>query len=280
MPGTILSWRILLLAVLFASDKLLVEVRAFTTTRTTTTTTTPVASFPLAFSPAPQATTTAAAATTTTTTTTTTTALFAAKKKKKTTKKSAGPTFGGFGGAAMEPCPCGGGETYSACCSRVHKDVQNFRKAPAEQIVRARYSAYSRKLPEFLMMSTHPNNKAFNPDLRKWKEDIKLNMYDNFDLSNCVIVEERYDEPSYSSSSSSDEEEPETATVKFIAEMVLKETGEKTSFMETSVFERAKNSGAWLYLSGEIEEAPGAEDEDKESGDGDVSVEERLASQL
>jgi len=278
MPGTILSWRILLLAVLFASDKLLVEVWAFTTTRTTTTTTTtPVSSFPLAFSPAPQATTAA------TTTTTTTTALFAAKKKKKTTKKSAGPTFGGFGGAAMEPCPCGGGETYSACCSRVHKDVQKFRKAPAEQIVRARYSAYSRKLPEFLMMSTHPNNKAFNPDLRKWKEDIKLNMYDNFDLSNCVIVEERYDEPSSSSSlSSSEEEETETATVKFIAEMVLKETGEKTSFMETSVFERAKNSGAWLYLSGEIEEAPGAEDEDedKESGDGDVSVEERLASQL
>ena len=103
------------------------------------------------------------------------TALFATKKKKKKggKKGAAGPAFGGFGGGAMETCPCGSGETYSACCSKIHKNVQNFRKASAQQIVQARYSAYARKLPEFLMMSTHPNNKAFNPDLRAWKESIK-----------------------------------------------------------------------------------------------------------
>ncbi len=103
------------------------------------------------------------------------TALFATKKKKKKVGKkgAAGPAFGGFGGGAMEACPCGSGETYSACCSKIHKNVQNFRKASAQQIVQARYSAYARKLPEFLMMSTHPNNKAFNPDLRAWKESIK-----------------------------------------------------------------------------------------------------------
>ena len=98
------------------------------------------------------------------------------KKKKKRRPKAganAGTIIGGFGGAAMESCPCGSGETYSSCCSKVHKDVQFFRKASAEQIVRARYSAYSRKLPEFLMMSTHPNNAAFNPDLREWKKSIK-----------------------------------------------------------------------------------------------------------
>eukprot|EP00536_Pseudo-nitzschia_multiseries_P004319 jgi/Psemu1/9705/gm1.9705_g len=266
MSGTILSrtiWLRALLVVLFASDKLYVEVRAFTTSP-------PFARSPVALEPP------SVVVASETTTATTTTALFAAKKKKNKAggnkKSGGGVPFGGFGGAAMEPCPCGAGETYSSCCSKVHKDVQNFRKASAEQIVRARYSAYSRKLPEFLMMSTHPNNKAFNPDLRKWKEDIKLNMYDNFDLSNCVIVEEQYNEPA------SSEDETETATVKFIAEMVLKETGETTSFMETSTFERAKNSGAWLYLSGEIEAAPG--DEDEESGDEDISVEEKLASQL
>ena len=99
-------------------------------------------------------------------------------------------------------------------------------------------------------------------------------MYDNFDLEKCIIVEEKYDE--------TDETETETATVKFIAEMVLRETGEKTSFMETSKFEKAKNSGAWLYLSGEIEEAPGDDDDDgnEESTDDDKSVEEKLASKL
>uniref|UniRef100_A0A448Z7K1 YchJ-like middle NTF2-like domain-containing protein n=1 Tax=Pseudo-nitzschia multistriata TaxID=183589 RepID=A0A448Z7K1_9STRA len=205
-------------------------------------------------------------------------ALFAAKKKKKkgsaNNKKSGGVSFGGFGGAAMEQCPCGSGETYSNCCSKVHKNVQNFRKATAEQIVRARYSAYARKLPEFLMMSTHPNNKAFNPDLRKWKEDIKLNMYDNFDLEKCVIVEEHYDD------TNDEDTEVETASVKFIAEMVLRETGEKTSFMETSAFEKAQNSGAWLYLSGDIEAAPGTEESSDESEGEDLSVEEKLASQL
>lgn len=144
MSGTVLSWRIWLILALFHG------VECFTTTTTTTT-------FRL-----PSTQTVAGSDT----------ALFAAKKKAKK-KKPAGPSFGGFGGAAMEPCPCGSGETYSNCCSKIHRDVQNFRKASAEQIVRARYSAYSKKLPEFLMMTTHPNNKAFNPDLRAWKESIK-----------------------------------------------------------------------------------------------------------
>lgn len=126
------------------------------------------------------------------------------------------------------------------------------------------------------MMSTHPNNVAFNPDLRAWKESIKVNMYDKFDLNNCVIVEETYGD--------TNDEEPdvETATVKFIAEMVLKKTGEKTSFMETSKFEKAKNSGAWLYLSGEIEEAPGDDepDNDDENSDDGSLMEEKLASKL
>ena len=102
-------------------------------------------------------------------------ALFATKKKKKKGKTGGGPgpAFGGFGGGAMEACPCGSEATYNACCSKIHKNVQSFRKASARQIVEARYSAYARKLPEFLMMSTHPNNKAFNPDLRAWKESIK-----------------------------------------------------------------------------------------------------------
>lgn len=190
-------------------------------------------------------------------------------------------TLGGFGGAAMESCPCGAVGTYSSCCSKVHKDVQSFRKASAEQIVRARYSAYARKLPEFLMMSTHPSNVAFNPDLRAWKESIKVNMYDKFDLENCVIVEEKYGEPDDEDS----ESETETATVKFIAEMVLQETGETTSFMETSKFEKAQNSGAWLYLSGVIEEVPGGEDDDddddnQESSKDGKSMEEKLASKL
>ena len=101
-------------------------------------------------------------------------------------------------------------------------------------------------------------------------------MYDKFDLNKCVILEEIYDDVD-------EDAETETATVKFIAEMVLKETGEMTSFMETSKFEKAKNSGAWLYLSGEIEDVPKDDDDvenNEESTDDGKSIEERLASQL
>ena len=163
----------------------------------------------------------------------------------------------------MEPCPCGSSLTYSSCCGKLHKDINAFKSATAEQVVRARYSAYATKQPEFLMASTHPLHKDFNTDLKRWKESIKLNMYDNFDMPRCIISNESY---YYDDENDDDDEttnttnnDPTTATkanVTFIAELVLKETGEVTAFMETSNFERAKTHGGWLYLNGTIEEVP------------------------
>ena len=65
-------------------------------------------------------------------------------RKKKSKKKRTSPG-GGFGGASMEPCPCGSGETYNNCCSTLHRDVNAFKSATAEQVVRARYSAFAKK---------------------------------------------------------------------------------------------------------------------------------------
>jgi hypothetical protein len=106
---------------------------------------------------------------------TTSTAIYAAgnKTKKRRPSSASSTGGGGFGGAAMEPCPCGSGGTYSGCCGRLHRDVNSFRTATAEQVVRARYSAYARKQPDFLMASTHPRNTAFDADLRRWKDTIR-----------------------------------------------------------------------------------------------------------
>lgn len=71
-------------------------------------------------------------------------------------------------------------------------------------------------------------------------------MYDNFDMTKCHIVEENYDEDGVD----------KKASVKFVAELLLRETGETTGFMETSQFERAKTHGGWLYLNGTMESAP------------------------
>lgn len=88
-------------------------------------------------------------------------------------------------------------------------------------------------------------------------------------MPRCLIVEEKYD-------ASVDTK----ATVKFIAEMILRETGEITSFMETSAFERAKTHGAWLYLDGTIEAAPGETTTDGNDGDQSRTINEKLASLL
>ena len=71
------------------------------------------------------------------------------------------------------------------------------------------------------------------------------NCYDNFELTKCDIINESYE----------GEGTNEIALVKFVAKLVQVDSREKTSFMETSTFERAGKSirnGAWLYKSGKV----------------------------
>ena len=159
-----------------------------------------------------------------------------AKKKKKKGKNS---STSGFGGAAAEGCPCGSGLGYMKCCGKLHKDSKVYGNATAEQVVRARYSAYAKREVDFIVGSTHPLNKNFMSDIQHWKDQIKMNCYDNFELKKCEIVDEVYE----------GEGEKQVAKVKFIATMTQVDSREKTAFMETSLFERAgKNimNGAWL----------------------------------
>ena len=139
------------------------------------------------------------------------------------------------------------------CCGRIHNDPSVFASATAEQVVRARYSAYSRREVDFIVGSTHPLNKNFITDIEHWKETIRTNCYDNFELNSCKILNEAYE----------GEGEAQIATVTFVAKMTQVDSNEKTAFQETSTFERGgKNicGGAWLYKSGVIETAPGMPD--------------------
>ena len=82
-----------------------------------------------------------------------TTRLSATKKKKS---KKSPRSSSGFGGAAIEPCPCGSGEGYAKCCGKVHNDANAYKTATAEQVVRARYSAYAkRQVREMPANATH-----------------------------------------------------------------------------------------------------------------------------
>mmetsp|Transcript_26916 Transcript_26916/g.41728 ORF Transcript_26916/g.41728 Transcript_26916/m.41728 type:complete len:279 (-) Transcript_26916:40-876(-) len=186
-------------------------------------------------------------------------ALFAAKKSKKSSKNSNKSTIGkrtqsasGFGGAAVQPCPCGSGSGYMKCCGVLHNDEDKFGAAAAEAVVRARYSAYAKREVDFIIASTHPLNEAnFMADIEHWRETIRTNCYDNFELTSCKIMSEEYE----------GEGAEEQAIVKFEATMIQVDSREKVSFVETSTFKRAGKHirrGAWLYFSGVIEPAEGA----------------------
>lgn len=55
-------------------------------------------------------------------------------------------------------CPCGSGEDYAACCQVLHG---GGGMAIPESIVRARFSAYVKTVPEYIVSSTHPDSKDF-----------------------------------------------------------------------------------------------------------------------
>ena len=132
------------------------------------------------------------------------------KNKKRATRNTVGnrtKSASGFGGAAAEPCPCGSDAGYMKCCGKFHTDPKVFGQAAAEQVVRARYSAYAKREIDFIIGSTHPLNKDFMTDIEHWKETIATNCYDNFELTKCQILDETYE----------GEGEKEIAKVKFIA---------------------------------------------------------------
>jgi SEC-C motif-containing protein len=57
----------------------------------------------------------------------------------------------------MTPCPCGSGNPYSECCEQI---ISGGRKATtAEQLMRARYSAYVLAHMDFIFESTHPDHR-------------------------------------------------------------------------------------------------------------------------
>ena len=191
--------------------------------------------------------------------------LFATKKSSQSKKKKARrPSTSGFGGAAADSCPCGSDKSYMKCCGLLHKKVDEFMKAEPEAVVRARYSAYAKREIDFIIQSTHPKNKNFDADIKHWRKQIDTNCYDNFELTKCQILDHEMIDK-------------KTATVSFVANMMQRDSREKTAFMEKSTFEKV--GGAWLYKEGEIGDPPGREKSTDESDESDETGQEAKNSE-
>jgi SEC-C motif-containing protein len=66
------------------------------------------------------------------------------------------------------PCPCGADLPYADCCGRWHAGIAQGDHAPTpEALMRSRYSAYARALPDYLLAtwhgSTSPGELALYP---------------------------------------------------------------------------------------------------------------------
>lgn len=56
-----------------------------------------------------------------------------------------------------EPCPCGSGEAFAACCLPLHSGEEHARTA--EQLMRSRYSAFAVGNGDYLWRSWHPRTR-------------------------------------------------------------------------------------------------------------------------
>lgn len=59
----------------------------------------------------------------------------------------------------MANCNCGSGREYEGCCQPIHQDLK--KAETAEQLMRARYCAFTLLLIDFLYDSFHPDTRRF-----------------------------------------------------------------------------------------------------------------------
>jgi SEC-C motif-containing protein len=128
----------------------------------------------------------------------------------------------------MEPCPCCSGKAYQACCESYHTD----RELPPTPLalMRSRYSAYAKQLPDYIMHTTHPANSSYSSDKTAWRKSI-LQFCRSTTFERLEIVDAS--------------EEGDEGFVTFIA--YLEQRGVDASFREKSRF--LKKEGKWLYES-------------------------------
>lgn len=72
---------------------------------------------------------------------------------------------------SVEKCPCNSGKSYNTCCKKL---IQGEKKAvTAEELMRSRYSAYAKAEVDYILSSTHPDQRDANDraEIKKWAEN-------------------------------------------------------------------------------------------------------------
>ena len=64
----------------------------------------------------------------------------------------------------QRPCPCGSGQTYDACCGRLHRGAA--QAGDPEELMRSRYAAYAVGDLDHVLRTWHPRTRPerIDPD--------------------------------------------------------------------------------------------------------------------
>lgn len=129
----------------------------------------------------------------------------------------------------MVICPCGSGNPYSECCKQI---ISGDRSAEtAEQLMRARYSAYVFAEMDFIFESTHPDHRQGydHAGTKEWAETAEW--------LGLEIIETNRGEAGDS-----------VGEVEFIARFT--EKGESREHHEAGQFKR--KDGRWCFTEGRM----------------------------
>lgn len=133
--------------------------------------------------------------------------------------------------SANDNCPCGSLIKYKKCCKPFHEDI----KTPinALELMKSRYCAYAIEKSEYIILTTHQNNRDFNTDTKVWNNDI-LDFSRNTKFEKLEIL---------------DFIDGQTESfVTFKANIT--QNKQDVSFIEKSRF--VKENGKWQYIDGEF----------------------------
>lgn len=128
----------------------------------------------------------------------------------------------------MTLCPCGSEKDYSACCEPLISGSQTAETA--EALMRARYSAYVKEAVNFILDTTHPDQRDQYTEggIRRWAR--------NSEWRGLTILE-----------TEKGGAEDDTGTVEFVAEYV--EKTRRNRHHEIAQFRRQE--GLWYFYDGQ-----------------------------
>ena len=133
--------------------------------------------------------------------------------------------------SANDNCPCGSLIKYKKCCKPFHEDI----KTPinALELMKSRYCAYAIEKSEYIILTTHQNNRDFNTDTKAWNNDI-LDFSRNTKFEKLEILEFI-----------------DGQTESFVTfKANITQNKQDVSFIEKSRF--VKENGKWQYIDGEF----------------------------